>query len=293
MKQLISLLSLSLLPIGLSVAQTSPTTPAPATTSRPAVKPPATRPATASTPSAPTGSTTTGTTNRQQELYDQHHGITRKPTPPAPVSTPASQPTGGYGTAADSRAESSPAASDASLPGLRIGVRGGVTYPVYTENTPFSDPALGFVGGLVLNIGAGKLSFQPEVNYVRTSTKEIGFGADGSISSFDYVQVPLLLKISSGTYAGTRFFLNVGPYGSYVASASFDGKKIPIDGNEGRLSYGAAAGIGAALKAGPGHLTIEVRGHYQLGDNAKPNSGTNNVVPVQATLGYLFPLGGR
>ena len=47
------------------------------------------------------------------------------------------------------------------------------------------------------------------------------------------------------------------------------------------------------VKAGPGHVTLEGRGYYQLGDNAKPSSGDSKTILAQATIGYMFPLGGR
>lgn len=274
MKVLAIIVILSLLPTGLSVAQTP---------ARSSVRPPATRPAATEGQPAPT-------TNRQQELYDQYHGVNKKTTTPTTTAAPATSRIESQPTAAATRPEQPSSAGSRS--GVRIGLRGGVTYLVYTEKVTGVDPAIGFVGGLTFNFGAGTLSFQPEINYARYGVKSSFLGTNVTAAS-DQINVPLFLKIASGTYDGTRFFLNVGPYGAYVASASVNGKKFTLNGSEGRISYGAAAGIGAALKAGPGHLTIEVRGYYQLGDNNKPSDGTSTTIPAQATLGYMFPLGGR
>ena len=275
MKTLYTLVILGLLPVGLAVAQNNSTP-----SNRSSVRPPATRPAAADAQNT--------TPNRQQELYDQYHGVNKKTTPPTTTAAPATSRIESQPDAVANRPEL-PSASG-STSGFRIGLRGGVTYLVYTEKATGVDPTVGFVGGLTFNLGAGAISFQPEINYARYSIKS-------SLSSVtvasDRIEVPLFLKLSTGTYNGSRFFLNVGPYGTYLASASLNGKKISLEGVEGRISYGAAAGIGAALKAGPGHLTVEVRGYYQLGDNNKPSSGTSTTIPAQATLGYLFPLGGR
>ncbi|GAB3808195.1 hypothetical protein GCM10028819_46670 [Spirosoma humi] len=266
MKSIFCFWALTILPVGLSIAQNTSTT--------------------------PTSTTTSGSTNRMQDLYDEHHGINRKKaaTTNAPAVSPSEKSAGDQSTRGMSK--SSQEAINGSTSRTRIGIRGGVTYPFFTEKAVGIDPALGFVGGLTLNFGTRTVSFQPEVNYSRYSQKATlpGFTVKRAT---DFLEVPLFLKISSGTYAGNRFFLNVGPYASYVMSASEDGKKISLDGAKGRFGFGAAAGVGAAIKAGPGHVTIEVRGLYSLGDTDNGFNTDSKTILGQGTLGYIFPLGGR
>ncbi len=178
------------------------------------------------------------------------------------------------------------------MSGTRIGFRGGITRFIFTESQPGIDPTIGFVGGVTFNLGGGTLSFQPEINYARFSTKATLLGFTQKVA-VDYFEVPLFLKISSGTYAGNRFFVNVGPSALYLASVSTDGKKESLDGVKGRFGFGAAAGVGAALKAGPGHVTIEVRGTYPLGNTEDGFSTDSKTILGQASVGYVFPLGGR
>lgn len=292
MKSFFSVLALILLPVGWALAQTGV-----ASSSKPV--------------------STTASPNRQQELYDQYHGINKKPaaatttTAPVPPTSPENrldqQPstkssakikkttppvdvTPAEPTATVNRPER--AAPTGSTSGVRIGVRGGVTYLVFTETTAGVDPALGFVGGLTFNFGAGKISFQPEINYTRYNEKVTDFGFT-STGAVDALEVPLFLKIATGTYAGSRFFVNIGPYATYAMSASIDGKKLSLDGKKGRFGFGAGAGIGAALKAGPGHVTVEVRGLYPLGDIDGGFNTDSKTIFGQGTLGYIFPLGGR
>ncbi len=247
--------------------------------------------------------TTSPKPNRRQELYDQYNSYSTKPvsaagvpvsvktdsimeTQQSSVSNPVLPPT-------DEPDENKRQPNTAvGRSGVRIGFRGGVTYPAFTDIRPTSTPGLGFVGGITLTLGKGVVSFQPEVNYTRYTVKNNSvFGANRQ--AVDNVEVPLLLKIATGTYAGNRFFINIGPYARYTTSTSIDGKKVDVSNTKGRFGFGAAAGIGVALKAGPGHLTIEGRGLYLL-------SGTNGGLPTdsntilgQATLGYLLPLGSR
>ena len=258
----------------------------------------------------PSASSTLTNPNRQQELYDQYHGIVRKPRP-----EPTTLPSGNVSRSQPDRTErptkserparperTAPASVDVSTSAVRIGVRGGVTYPFYLEKLIGinQDPALGFTGGVVFLFGTGTLSFQPEINYTRTAYKlnqQDIFGPTTSAITqrygFDFVEVPLLLKIASGDVNSSRVFINIGPYASYLLSASVEGKTQSLDGFGGRLGFGAAAGIGAALKAGPGHLTIEARGLYTLGNSELGFYTDSRVIQSQFTLGYMVPLGGR
>lgn len=301
MKPLCILVSLCLVVPILTQAQTgsSATAPKSTTTSQPAVRPPATRPAASD-----------ASPNRRQELYDQYHGITKKPAP----SAPATSPTPATATSRPAREsapkkEAVPAMSSVPAPvvareekntesfnqnsAVRIGVRGGVTYPVFLETTPI-DPSVGFVGGVVFQFGRGKLSFQPEINYSRTtvSSPETLFNPSQKTST-DQIVVPLFLKIASGTFEGHRFFVNIGPYGAYLASASINGVNYDISSNDSRFAYGAAAGIGAMIKLGPGHATIEARGLYGLGNNVDGFNTDSKTILAEGTIGYVFPLGGR
>jgi len=279
MKSIFCFLALTILPVGLSIAQNTSTT--------------------------PTSTTTSGSTNRMQDLYDEHHGITKKRATtdaPAGSSSPSgkpsrtgsdqqtNEPANDQSTAGTNRTDR--ASWDGSTARTRIGIRGGVTYPFFTEKAVGIDPALGFVGGITLNFGTRTVSFQPEVNYTRYSQKVNAFGFTTKVAT-DFLEVPLFLKISSGTYAGNRFFVNVGPYASYAMSASEDGKKISLDGAKGRFGFGAAAGVGAAIKAGPGHVAVEVRGLYGLGNTDSGFNTDSKTISGQGTLGYIFPLGGR
>ena len=279
-------------------------------------------PASPGTPATPTTSSQLANPNRQQELYDQYHGISKKPRR-APVTTtgsmnrtesvkpiPKTRPEQLPGPEQPERAvrtankpvRTAPAVSDGSTSGVRIGFRGGITYPFYLESFVGinRDPAPGFTGGIVFQFGSGTLSFQPEINYTRTAyklTQRDLFGSTTQVLTrrygFDFVEVPLLLKIASGTMNGSRFFVNVGPYASYLLNASTEGKTQSLNGIGGRFGFGAAAGIGTALKAGPGHLTVEARGLYFLGNTDLGIGSNAKVIQSQLTLGYMVPLGGR
>ena len=148
------------------------------------------------------------------------------------------------------------------------------------------DPIYGFHGGIVFLFGRGGIAFQPEINFNQDYVKVLNPGTlkkdNVSVSS---LVVPLLVKFQFGQQGHPRFFVNVGPYGTYA-----------VDAQTTTISYGGALGLGVGIPAGPGKLTLEARGYYALGDN----SGVTEFAKVpyspilgQLSVGYLFPLGGR
>lgn len=298
MKSLLILLTINLFLAGAAQSQTRPVTksaskPASKTTTKPTSR---TTVGPARSPGQPSVSGTTSTSatpNRQQELYDRYHSVTQKPASPT-TNPPVTKSATTTSVAKSAPIPIQPAQADGTPSRVRIGIRGGVSYLVLLEDEFNSEPKVSFVGGIVANFGQGRLSFQPEFNYARyASTVTEPFLNTTNALAVDRFEVPLFLKISSGSANSTRLFLNVGPYGAYTSSSSINGQKVSLDGVTNRFSFGAAAGIGAAVKAGPGHLTIEVRGLYYLGDTETGFNTDSRIINTQATVGYLIPLGGR
>lgn len=104
----------------------------------------------------------------------------------------------------------------------------------------------------------------------------------------------MLARFSLGSSTGNQVYALVGPYGAYETSTSLNGLKVPFDLNEQRMSYGAAAGIGVAIRTGPGHIGLELRGRYQLSaTNQAVFESRPSAIYSEATLSYLYPLGRR
>ena len=313
-----ALLAISLLFAGTARSQTRPATaPSTATTTNQSTTIPTSTTATSATthpaarPATTSASSTTASPNRRQALYDQYHGYNKKPGSSAPATpaqrqvsrpVPAAEPARPVAVAGTESVAGTkqPGSSDAGSARVRIGVRGGITRLVYLEKLVGAEPAAGFVGGFVLNFGQGAISFQPELNYARYAKKAtirniVGAGSSSELiltEAIDQFEIPLLVKFASGSANSTRFFLNVGPYGAYTSGRSRNGQNIS-DNAANRFSYGAAGGAGVALKAGPGHVTVEVRGLYRLGIMDNSVSTDPKTINAQATVGYMLPLGGR
>lgn len=194
--------------------------------------------------------------------------------------------------------------------GLSVGIRGGVN-ALLNEFIPSdlegsggqSETAPGFTGGLVINYGIGNVfSIQPEILYTRRSAKFSG-EAEGQTFSvkadFNAIEVPLLLKLSFGRK--TRVFVNAGPYVAYGldgrVKAVLDGEVIAdekqkLTSDDARLEYGVTGGLGVAIPAGPGRLTVEGRYNYSLGTNADPQPAEYVSQQIATfSVGYVLPIG--
>lgn len=232
----------------------------------------------------------------------------------------------------------SPSVAQTTLPintsGLRVGIRmgGSSVLPLEVVENATYYPTVSYHGGLVLNIGRGNLTFQPEINYsqrhIRADYNQQGVSLSAKVMT-NRIEVPVLAKYTFGQ-SNTRFFINGGPYGAYILNerykanlisfgnanptlrpiiesviAGLNNKEAAFEGSDGRISYGVTGGLGVAIKAGPGNLTLEGRALYELGDNTPANSPdpsgisiTSNVrntkyVLLQASVGYSIPIGSR
>ena len=152
-----------------------------------------------------------------------------------------------------------------------VGIKGGYSWSrlSLTDPPPFTLENLSyFVGGIYFDINMGFLSLQPEVLYTRMGAKHEEAG-DSLQYRFDYIQVPVLLKINVIPAGPIRPFIAAGGYGSYLLNAKgvmvIDGVPDEEDMTETfqRYDYGVVGGAGLAFRL-PG-ISITVEGRYNLG----------------------------
>ncbi|MBD2701174.1 PorT family protein [Spirosoma sp. BT702] len=154
----------------------------------------------------------------------------------------------------------------------------------------------GFHAGIIFNMGGPNFSVQPEILFsqygIRMTAKP-----DYLQVKYNIVEVPVMLKATFGQ-SDLRVFVNAGPVVTYtlggtvsfVNGSQSGSQEIDMTGS-GRLSYGAAAGTGIALKAGPGSFIVEGRFTYLFSTNE--NKDKLNPQSLMGSVGYLIPLGGR
>ncbi len=174
-----------------------------------------------------------------------------------------------------------------------------------------------YIAGIGLNIPiAGRLSFQPELTYIRK-----GYGLDytqnGTTATgtyfFNYVEVPLFVKIAFASDR-FRFFAFAGPSIGYGLNGKFDqnavsgtntisqaGKIVFGDGQTTatiqylskdsfhQLDIGAQGGVAVGTRVGTGLFLLELRGGLGLTDFSKNEESKFRTVMI--ALSYGIPLG--
>ena len=162
-------------------------------------------------------------------------------------------------------------AADGADAQMRIGAKGGVSFSTVSFDPEDDDTQslLGFVGGgeVQIPLGAGGVSLQPELLYVR---KGVEFDDAGSTTKFtlDYVEIPVLLRFDVPAASVTPFVYAGGSVGFEASckveeedAESVDCEDFGVDTES--TDFGVLFGGGVGFPAGPGRLFVE--GRYTVG----------------------------
>jgi hypothetical protein len=197
--------------------------------------------------------------------------------------------------------------------------KGGITSSNvnFDEDLANQKSNTGFVGGLGLSFPITSDNFvaiQPEILYTQKGFKGDYLGVANRRVNYNYLEVPLLLKVNFGEEA-FKAFVNAGPSFGYALGGRWraDNQDMKVKFGTGtnstdmmyldtddvnRLDIGLQFGIGAGIAAGPGDLTLEARYGIGLTDftnvSGQPdsfNKSKNRVIALM--LGYAIPFGGR
>ncbi|MDX2195652.1 MAG: porin family protein [Cytophagales bacterium] len=193
---------------------------------------------------------------------------------------------------------------------LGIGIRIGGNLPTVKseatigtlKSTISSDAKFGFYGGLVADIGFGKLfSFAPEVLYSIMPSEYKLTSAISTEVSISYLTVPLLLRISVGV-PKIKVYANAGPYVGIMLGNNYssvvNGVKSTVSttsNNISSLDYGVCFGGGVMIGVGPGSFVLDGRYYLGLADiNKTSSSGSKSSLNnIQFGIGYMFYLIGK
>jgi hypothetical protein len=155
-----------------------------------------------------------------------------------------------------------------------VGIKGGYSLSKFTtastEPIPFIFGNLDSpVVGIFFSLGLGPLAIQPEVLYVRMGAEYEVDENNGLTWQFDYIQVPVLLKLNIIPAGPIRPFIYAGGYGAYLLKAkgimTVDGvsEATDITAEYQKYDYGVVGGAGLTFKL-PG-IAISVEGRYNYG----------------------------
>jgi len=179
-----------------------------------------------------------------------------------------------------------------------FGIKGGYSLSKFAltaaDPIPFAFQNLRSpVGGIFFSLGFGPLAIQPEVLYVRMGGRDVIDGS-GSEFRFDYIQVPLLLKLKIIPLGPISPFIFAGGYGSYLLKAKevtlVDGVVVgdPADLGENyeKYDYGVVGGVGLKLKL-PG-ISISIEGRYNYGlQNILTDPGAGEAVKNRSMMALV------
>jgi hypothetical protein len=155
-----------------------------------------------------------------------------------------------------------------------FGIKGGYALSKFAAASPDPIPfSFGYlnspVGGVYFSLGLGPLAIQPEVLYVRMGSEYEIDEANDLKWQFDYVQVPVLLKLKVIPVGPIRPVIYAGGYGAYLIKANgvmtVDGvpESTDISDEYQKYDYGVVGGVGLDFKL-PG-ISISVEGRYNYG----------------------------
>nr|WP_294862665.1 porin family protein [uncultured Fluviicola sp.] len=184
------------------------------------------------------------------------------------------------------------------------GIEGGPNFStLIIKNNFFLDPkpAVFGSGGFIFQYNTKKiLSFKTGFSYQRkgyqssdlTFTDNAGnyIGTGKSVSTMDYITLPLLVKASFGKKV--KFFVNAGPYGGFLLAKTdrfkLSGHNDQVSKNDfaytKRWDFGFAGGIGVAIPIKKAWMiSVEARNYSGI---ININTASFFLLPGNATKSY-------
>ncbi len=181
--------------------------------------------------------------------------------------------------------------------GIKIGgnISTVIFNPAISQNINY-----GFIGGLSFkHIEQKSLGIQIELNYMQAGWNENLDSTQSYSRRLNYIQSPLMSHFNFGNNK-TRFFINFGPYISYLISESETIDNISEEKEESyyrtkianRAEFGLCFGLGFTQYTSIGILQIEGRGNMSLSNIFKETSEVPFVssknLTIELTLSYFI-----
>ncbi len=201
-----------------------------------------------------------------------------------------------------------PCVTASAQAGMAFGVKGGVSLSHVNADLFHTDNRTGFVGGVYGTFDLSPaIGVQPELLFVRKGAKlfstdvtigGITFGSVGSTLDVDYVEIPVLLRISAPNPSPVDLRLLAGPVMSIKMNEQLSTTGligVSLDTDQVKTSdFGLAVGGAAAIRNGT--MSVVAEGRYTFGltnISDLPFGGDVKNGAIYATLGLEFPFGVR
>ncbi len=190
--------------------------------------------------------------------------------------------------------------------GAAFGIKGGLSLSQVQADLFDTDNRTGFVGGVYGSLDLSpNIGLQPELLFVRKGAElfstnvtigSLTFGNVGTTLDVDYLEVPVLLRLSAPSAGPVDLRLLAGPVASIKVneSLSVNGLLNYSLGSDQVKSadFGVALGGAAAVKNGNMNLVAEGRYTFGLSNVSDlPFGGDVKNGAFYAMLGLEFPIG--
>ncbi len=184
----------------------------------------------------------------------------------------------------------------AGAQGLAIGVRGGVNLADVALDAdgaaPSFDSRIGLVAGAFVTLPITSwIELQPEVLYSGKGARLEQEGIESKLV-LDYLEVPVLARVSGNAFGTTRYYVVAGPTAGFRMRAKtrteFSGATEELDISEDveRFDFGIAAGGGLQF----GSLLVDARYTFGLTDIDKDTTDSvtikNRVLSLTAGIRF-------
>lgn len=168
-----------------------------------------------------------------------------------------------------------------------FGIKGGVNFATFAQSDLDGyemKPGVLLGAFLQLDVPLSPLSIQPEINYA-----QFGTGAEETDATIDvnYIQIPVLLKLSLDAPGGAAPNIFLGPYANFMLSAEVDGDgaSVEIDEVVNETAFGII--IGAGIDTNQLELGLRVSAGASPVFVDEADDGERNL-GVALTLGLKF-----
>jgi hypothetical protein len=148
---------------------------------------------------------------------------------------------------------------------------------------------IGFGFGAFLTYAFSPMfAVQPELLYTMKGAK-YELGAESAKLNFNYLQIPVLLKLTPEVQGNIKPFIFAGPALSFLMSANVsDGGSVDVKDAFKSTEFGILFGAGADFPMSRGKITID--GRYDLGLSNLPKE-IGGVTPDMKTSTISFMIG--
>ncbi|MFW6080031.1 MAG: porin family protein [Gemmatimonadota bacterium] len=197
-----------------------------------------------------------------------------------------------------------------SAQSITLGAKAGATFATVGGDEAVSDAASNRTGlsfGATAEFGVSPLlSIQPELLFVQKGAEFADSDFGDATFNFNYLEIPVLAKISVPSAGLASPYLYVGPSISFQSgcsissedqgvSAELDCDNDLVDIPTNSVDFGFLGGVGLGVGMGPGEVAVDVRYNLGLADVVDTPEG-EDVTSIKnrafgVSLGYAVSLG--